>query len=52
MLASITPKGREVIEQATEAHRRRPVRARLADEGDCDELTELLTGPRTAAGDF
>ncbi|GAA3629932.1 MarR family winged helix-turn-helix transcriptional regulator [Microlunatus ginsengisoli] len=52
VLAAITPKGREVTEQAT----RLIVDARFAlgslDDGDCDRLTELLTGPRTAAGDF
>jgi DNA-binding MarR family transcriptional regulator len=52
VLASITPKGREVTERATELI----VNARFAlgalDEGDCDRLTNLLTGPRTAAGDF
>ena len=52
VLASITPRGREVTERATELI----VNARFAlgalDEGDCDRLTDLLTGPRTAAGDF
>jgi DNA-binding MarR family transcriptional regulator len=52
VLASITPKGREVMEQATELI----VGARFAlgalSEEQCDELTDLLTTPRTAAGDF
>ena len=52
VLASITPKGREVMLTATEAI----VDARFAlgamTEADCDQLTQLLTGPRHAAGDF
>lgn len=52
VLASITPKGRAVVEQATQVI----VGARFAlgamAEADCDRLTELLTGPRSAAGDF
>ncbi len=52
VLASITGKGRMVMDQATEAI----VGARFAlaamSESDCDALTELLTGPRAAAGDF
>jgi len=52
VLASITPKGRLVMEKATEAI----VGARfglsaLTDE-ECDQLTWLLTQPREAAGDF
>ena len=52
VLASITPKGREVMLTATEAI----VNARFAlgamTEADCDRLTDLLTRPRHAAGDF
>jgi DNA-binding MarR family transcriptional regulator len=52
VLASITPKGRKVMDQATDAI----VSARFAlgalTEAACDELTGLLTGPRQAAGDF
>lgn len=52
VLASITGKGRMVMEHATEAI----VHARFAlgslSETDCDALTELLTLPRKAAGDF
>ena len=52
VLASITQKGRLVMDQATDAI----VGARFAlgsmSESDCDALTELLTGPRAAAGDF
>ncbi len=52
VLASITPRGRAVMEQATELI----VGARFAlgalSEEQCDELTALLTTPRTAAGDF
>jgi DNA-binding MarR family transcriptional regulator len=52
VLASITPKGRIVMEKATEAI----INARfglgaLSDE-ECDQLTWLLTMPREAAGDF
>jgi DNA-binding MarR family transcriptional regulator len=52
VLASITPHGREVMDRATEAI----LGARFAlgslSEDDCDRLTELLTQPRAAAGDF
>jgi DNA-binding MarR family transcriptional regulator len=52
VLASITPKGREVTEQATQLI----VGARFGlgslEESECDRLTALLTGPRAAAGDF
>lgn len=52
VLASITPKGRAVMEQATE----QIVGARFAlgslEENDCEQLTGLLTRPREAAGDF
>ncbi len=52
VLASITPRGRAVLDEATQAI----VSARFAlgamDEQQCDQLTALLTGPRAAAGDF
>lgn len=52
VLASITPAGLRALQQATELI----VNARfglssLSDE-QCDQLTELLTPPRSAAGDF
>jgi DNA-binding MarR family transcriptional regulator len=52
VLAAITPRGREVMQRATEAI----VGARFAlgalTEEQCEELTTLLTTPRSAAGDF
>jgi len=52
VLASITPKGRTVMDQATKAI----VGARFAlgslSEAECDRLTAMLTRPRAAAGDF
>ena len=52
VLASITPKGRTVLDHATEAI----VNARFAlgslTDSECDQLTSLLTQPRAAAGDF
>ena len=52
VLASITPKGTSVMEQATEVI----VNARFAlgsmTEEDCDRLSELLLKPRRAADDF
>jgi DNA-binding MarR family transcriptional regulator len=52
VLASITPEGRAVMQQATDTI----VAARFAlgsmSEDDCDQLTHLLTAPRSAAGDF
>ena len=52
VLASITPQGRMVLDQATEAI----VNARFAlgalSDSECDQLTSLLTQPRAAAGDF
>src|SRR3954447_7044175 len=52
VLAAITPKGRAVMQQATDAI----VAARFGlgalSEAECEQLTTLLTGPRTAAGDF
>src|SRR4051812_48464537 len=52
VLAAITLRGREVMQQATDAI----VGARFAlssmSEDDCDTLTGLLRSPRAAAGDF
>jgi DNA-binding MarR family transcriptional regulator len=52
VLASITPHGRQVLAEATEAI----LQARFAlgslSEDDCDRLTDLLTPARAAAGDF
>ena len=52
VLASITDKGRSVMQAATEAI----VDARFAlgalTDPECDRLTGLLTRPRSAAGDF
>jgi DNA-binding MarR family transcriptional regulator len=52
ILASITPKGRLVMEEATDAI----VGARFGlsslGEEECNQLTWLLTQPREAAGDF
>lgn len=52
VLASITEKGRTVMDKATTAI----VGARFAlgslSEAECDRLTSLLTRPRAAAGDF
>jgi len=52
VLASITPQGRAVMDQATAAI----VQARFGlsslSEEDCERLTTLLTAPRKAAGDF
>ncbi len=52
VLAAITPQGREVMQQATDAI----VAARFAlpamSDADCDELSDLLRPLRAAAGDF
>lgn len=52
VLASITPQGRAVMEQATQLI----VDARFGlgalSEQQCEDLTQLLTTPRAAAGDF
>src|SRR3954447_2758488 len=52
VLASITPAGRELVERATAVVME--VRFGLGSLSDeqWDELTELLTPPREAAGDF
>jgi DNA-binding MarR family transcriptional regulator len=52
VLASITPRGREVMDQATEAILEAQFALSSMSEEDCDTLTELLTPPRAAAGDF
>lgn len=52
VLAAITPKGRDVMQRATDAI----VAARFAlssmSDAECDELSSLLRPPRAAAGDF
>ena len=52
VLASITAKGRAVMQEATDAI----VGARFGlgslTEEECEQLTALLTSPRSAAGDF
>jgi DNA-binding MarR family transcriptional regulator len=52
VLASITPKGRAVLERATELILQAQFALGSMSEDDCDRLTELLTPPRAAAGDF
>ena len=52
VLASITPQGREVMDQATEAILKAQFALGSMSEEDCDTLTRLLTPPRAAAGDF
>jgi DNA-binding MarR family transcriptional regulator len=52
VLASITAKGRVVLEQATELILQAQFALGSMSEDDCDRLTELLTPPRAAAGDF
>jgi DNA-binding MarR family transcriptional regulator len=52
VLASITPEGRLVLAQATEAILRAQFALGSLSEDDCDRLTELLTPARAAAGDF
>jgi DNA-binding MarR family transcriptional regulator len=52
VLASITPKGRAVMQQATDAIVAAQFGLGSLSEDDCDQLTKLLTTPRTAAGDF
>jgi DNA-binding MarR family transcriptional regulator len=52
VLAAITPKGREVTEQATQLIVEAQFALGSLDDTECDQLTDLLTGPRTAAGDF
>jgi DNA-binding MarR family transcriptional regulator len=52
VLASITPKGRMVMDRATEAIVSAQFALGALTESDCDQLTKLLTRPRQAAGDF
>ena len=52
VLASITPQGRQVLVQATEAILRAQFALGSLSEDDCDRLTDLLTPARAAAGDF
>ena len=52
MLASITPKGLQVMEQATEILVGAEFALSALTEADSDRLTNLLTTPRAAAGDF
>ena len=52
VLASITPKGRAVMDQATDAIVSAQFALGSLTEADCDRLTGLLTQPRQAAGDF
>ncbi len=52
VLASITPKGRIVMEKATDAIINARFGLGALSEEECDQLTWLLTMPREAAGDF
>lgn len=52
VLASITPDGRAVTEQATELITAAQFGLSSLDEEACDTLTSLLTTPREFAGDF
>jgi DNA-binding MarR family transcriptional regulator len=52
VLASITPRGRQVMEQATQAILGAKFALGSMTDDDCDALTALLTAPRAAAGDF
>ena len=52
VLASITPKGRDVMEMATQAIINARFGLSALSEEECDQLTWLLTMPREAAGDF
>ena len=52
VLAAITPKGRRVLAEATEAITAARFGLGSMDEGTCDELSQLLRPPRAAAGDF
>ena len=52
VLASITPEGRDVMQQATDAIVNAQFGLRTLSEEECDQLTWLLTMPREAAGDF
>ena len=52
VLASITPGGRAVTEQATDLITSARFGLASLDEEACDALTRLLTTPRESAGDF
>jgi len=52
VLASITPRGLEVMNQATEVILAAKFGLGSIAEDDCDTLTTLLTPPRASAGDF
>ena len=52
VLASITPLGQRTLTQATEAIVNAQFALSSLSDEQCDELTELLTPPRSAAGDF
>lgn len=52
VLASITPQGRAVMEQATDAIVSAQFALSSLSDDDCEALTGLLTAPREDAGDF
>lgn len=52
VLAWITPEGRAVMDRATDIIVGAKFGLGSLREADCDTLTELLTSPRAAAGDF
>ena len=52
VLASITARGRLVMEQATEVITQARFALSALTEDECDRLTALLRAPREAAGDF
>jgi DNA-binding MarR family transcriptional regulator len=52
VLASITPRGRDVLAKATEAIVQAQFGLGSLDEADCARLTDLLTPVRADAGDF
>ena len=52
VLASITPEGRHVLQQATDAIVAAQFGLSSLTDEQCDALTALLSPPRSAAGDF
>ena len=52
VLAWITPRGRTVMDQATDIIVTAQFGLASLTEDECDTLTQLLTPPRSAAGDF
>lgn len=52
VLASLTPRGRDVMDRATQVILDAQFGLGSLSEESCDALTELLTPPRSAAGDF